>query len=173
MKKKLTLLIILISVTYGYSQNEDFFELLSERVANSSQNKEISELLSNSLTNSNLQLRINRPAISSKYFKIGDEFRISTKFEINEIGRLINITVSAPLPKIEQIVENELKSISIPKNLMEQAKSSLSELKFSLPIIFQVSSESEILKSMEKARRAAEKKKKKELKKKERMQSKN
>jgi hypothetical protein len=56
---------------------------------------------------------------------------------------------------------------------MEQAKSSLSELKFSLPIIFQVSSESEILKSMEKARRAAEKKKKKELKKKERMQSKN
>jgi hypothetical protein len=142
MKKKLTLLIILISVTYGYSQNEDFFELLSERVANSSQNKEISELL-------------------------------STKFEINEIGRLINITVSAPLPKIEQIVENELKSISIPKHLMEQAKSSLSELKFSLPIIFQVSSESEILKSMEKDRRAAEKKKKKELRKMERMQSKN
>jgi hypothetical protein len=175
MKKKLSILIILISVTFGYSQNKDYFDLLSDRVVNLNveQNKEISELFTNSLTNRNLQLRINRLAISSKYFKIGDEFRISTKFDVNEIGRLVNISVSAPLPRIEQIVENELKSIAIPKDLMERAINNFSELKFSLPIIFYVTSESEILKSMEKDRRAVEKEKKKELRKKERMQSKN
>ena len=170
MKKKLTVLIILFSVTFGYSQDKDFFELLSDRVVNLDikRTKEISEVISQNLNNTNLDLRINRLALATGHYKLGENIRIVARFSINEAGRLINISVSNPIPEIVQVVTNELKNVSIPIELLNTYEKYFADSKFNLPILLQITKEADLLKFKEKEKRRKKREEEKELRKKKR-----
>lgn len=153
MKNKFALLLLLFSFTFGYSQS-----------------KEISQLITERLVESNIHLRINRLALASKHYKKGEELRISSTFEFNDSGRLINISVRGSLPAIEQLVLNDLKSIKIPVDILEEMTSDYTELKFGIPILIEVGSEEEILKNMEKEKRRKQREKEKAERKRARQQ---
>ena len=144
MMKILTLLLFLISFSSGFSQS-----------------KEISKIVSDSLDNVDLEIRLTRIATNSKFYKAGDLISISTRFEINSNGELINIGARASLPELEQLIISKLRNIMIPTDILEGVSLNYSELKFALPIRFQVKSESDIIKIIEKDKRRKEKEKRK------------
>lgn len=138
-----------------------FFVLIS--TLSFSQENKLSTIFSEHLDNVNLEARLNRITLSSYYYKEGEKIRISVKFELNEEGRLKNILVRAPIPQMEEIITNELKSIEIPADIL--ASINLEKI-FAFPILFQVKSEAEMRKIIAKEKKQREKEERKKNKKK-------
>ena len=138
MKKILTILLLLSFYNSGFSQH-----------------KEISKIISDTLDNVNFEIRLTR--IASEHFNEGKVIGISTQFEINSYGKLINVKARAPMAEIEDLIVSKLRSIVISKSLLEKVKQDSLNSKFALPIRFQVKSESEIFKMIETDKRRKEK----------------
>lgn len=128
-----------------------------------SQNKEISKIISDTLDNVDLEVRLTR--IASKHYKEGKIIGISTLFEIDNNGKLINVKARGPMAELEDLIVSKLNGIVISKSLLEKVKQNNSELKFALPVRFQVKSESEIMKMIEKDKRRKEQEKRKRARK--------
>ncbi|HAT64862.1 MAG TPA: hypothetical protein DCS66_09700 [Flavobacteriaceae bacterium] len=146
MMKKLFIYFFVLISTLSYSQEHELNKLFSER-----------------LNKGNLEARVNRLVLSTYQYNEGDVIRISVKFELNEEGRLKNILVRAPIPQIEEIITNELKSVEIPEDIL--ASMNL-EKTFAFPILFQVKSEAEMRKIIAKEKKEKEKEERKKNKKK-------
>ena len=133
MKNILTFFLLIGPITLGYCQSE-----------------KLSKIISDSLDNVDFEVRMNRLATNSNQYSAGDKFRISARFVIQNDGTFTQVEAKAPSPEIENLVENKLKNIQIPEDLLVKLTQENPELKFALPLWFQVASESEISRMIKK-----------------------
>ncbi len=142
MKKRFTFLLILMSISSGFSQN-----------------KEISKILADSLDNVNFEIRLSR--IASEHFSEGKVIILSTQFKIEKDGKLTDVKARGPMAELEDLIVSKLKSVMISQSLLEKIKLDNPDLIYALPVRFQIKSESEIIKMVKKDKRKREKEKRK------------
>ncbi|WP_299125573.1 hypothetical protein [uncultured Winogradskyella sp.] len=125
--KTLSILILLIFCNISFSQELEFSNTINDIV------QQIT-----------FQEKLNTILLSTNNYKDGDKVRIFASFVLNEKGRLMNITVRAPHPKIEKSVKDLLNKIIIQEELTKQLLSKHEDGKFAIPIIYYVISRSKM-----------------------------
>ncbi|NQY31129.1 MAG: hypothetical protein HRT69_16895 [Flavobacteriaceae bacterium] len=126
-----------------------------------SQAKELSELIKKSINEIDVETSINRIAKSSGKYSNGDIFKLTATFKIDKgDGSIKDILISSSLPATENIIKSAINNVSVPKPLLDALKESFTELKFTLPIRYQVKKESQIIKNYKKKYRKEKRKNK-------------
>ncbi len=139
-KKTLSILILLIFCNTGFSQK-----------------LELSNIINDSIQQITVQAELNKFSLSTNY-NDGDKVRIFASFILNKKGRLINITVRAPHPKIEESIEGVLNKIIVQEELTKKLLSESEDGKFAIPIIYYAISKSKMKRLIEKHNRKKKKK---------------
>ncbi len=144
MKKTITLLLLFLSLGIAHAQKSEFSKIIVDR-----------------LDNPQLELKLNRIALASNEFKVGDKIRIATRFQINDNGELVDVDARAPIPELGEIIVSELKQITISQEMLEDMKTLYNELKFALPVFYQVKKEGDIYKKINKQKKEQEREERK------------
>lgn len=108
-----------------------------------SQKLEFSNIINDSITLVTNHEKLNTIFLSTNH-NVGDRVRIFTSFILNKEGRLTNITVRAPHPRIKESIEDILYKIIIQEELTKKLFSESEEGKFAIPIIYYVISKSKM-----------------------------